>query len=105
LCYTIATRLALPSFLHDALPIYFRRLAGNPSYYGLNDSSPDAVAGFLRDLITRVVRELQDAKCVAIDDQSSTAISFAATEVGDIDRKSTRLNSSHVKNSYAVFCL
>src|SRR5690606_42074886 len=22
----------------------------------------------------------------------------------DIDRKSTRLNSSHVKNSYAVFC-
>src|SRR5690606_41298063 len=27
--------------------------------------------------------------------------------VGDVveDRKSTRLNSSHVKNSYAVFCL
>src|SRR5690606_41507789 len=24
---------------------------------------------------------------------------------GDIDRKSTRLNSSHVKISYAVFCL
>src|SRR5690606_39769403 len=23
----------------------------------------------------------------------------------EIDRKSTRLNSSHVKNSYAVFCL
>src|SRR5690606_40927732 len=27
---------------------------------------------------------------------------FAA---GDLDRKSTRLNSSHVKISYAVFCL
>src|SRR5690606_39348436 len=26
-------------------------------------------------------------------------------EVVDVDRKSTRLNSSHVKNSYAVFCL
>src|SRR5690606_41499020 len=25
--------------------------------------------------------------------------------VGVADRKSTRLNSSHVKNSYAVFCL
>src|SRR5690606_41878522 len=24
---------------------------------------------------------------------------------GDVDRKSTRLNSSHVKISYAVFCL
>src|SRR5436309_12436239 len=26
-------------------------------------------------------------------------------EVGTLDRKSTRLNSSHVKISYAVFCL
>src|SRR5690606_39863739 len=25
--------------------------------------------------------------------------------LGDLDRKSTRLNSSHVKISYAVFCL
>src|SRR5690606_40785149 len=25
--------------------------------------------------------------------------------IGTLDRKSTRLNSSHVKNSYAVFCL
>src|SRR5690606_41476304 len=28
---------------------------------------------------------------------------FSTTE--EIDRKSTRLNSSHVKSSYAVFCL
>src|SRR5690606_638893 len=28
-----------------------------------------------------------------------------AGEVGGKDRKSTRLNSSHVKTSYAVFCL
>src|SRR5690606_41826222 len=26
-------------------------------------------------------------------------------DAGPLDRKSTRLNSSHVKNSYAVFCL
>src|SRR5690606_40978469 len=26
-------------------------------------------------------------------------------QCGDLDRKSTRLNSSHVKISYAVFCL
>src|SRR5690606_40574381 len=30
---------------------------------------------------------------------------WAALCVGFIDRKSTRLNSSHVKISYAVFCL
>src|SRR5690606_5421427 len=29
----------------------------------------------------------------------------AATETSVVDRKSTRLNSSHVKSSYAVFCL
>src|SRR5690606_41695250 len=28
-----------------------------------------------------------------------------ATGAGELDRKSTRLNSSHVKISYAVFCL
>src|SRR5690606_39697292 len=30
---------------------------------------------------------------------------WAASTGWDKDRKSTRLNSSHVKNSYAVFCL
>src|SRR5690606_39778912 len=35
---------------------------------------------------------------------SSTA-TRRALAAGDLDRKSTRLNSSHVKISYAVFCL
>src|SRR5690554_7612893 len=30
---------------------------------------------------------------------------ISPTSVGNIDRKSTRLNSSHVRISYAVFCL
>src|SRR5437660_4943644 len=32
-------------------------------------------------------------------------ISIAASMPASLDRKSTRLNSSHVANSYAVFCL
>src|SRR5690606_41969019 len=32
-------------------------------------------------------------------------IKSSETRAGDRDRKSTRLNSSHVKISYAVFCL
>src|SRR5690606_40159954 len=32
-------------------------------------------------------------------------VRFAAGLVDGLDRKSTRLNSSHVKISYAVFCL
>src|SRR5690606_41308748 len=50
------------------------------------------------------------------DDFSKTMNDYFAAEVDiidvhdpssakRIDRKSTRLNSSHVKNSYAVFCL
>src|SRR5207249_567012 len=33
------------------------------------------------------------------------AVPDGAGRVGDVDRKSTRLNSSHVSISYAVFCL
>src|SRR3712207_8455735 len=32
-------------------------------------------------------------------------IGWALDNMGDIDRKSTRLNSSHANISYAVFCL
>src|SRR5690606_39743165 len=35
----------------------------------------------------------------------SAAFHVPHISTGDIDRKSTRLNSSHVKISYAVFCL
>src|SRR2546426_3015202 len=34
----------------------------------------------------------------------ATALSTSATAVTTIDRKSTRLNSSHLVISYAVFC-
>src|SRR5947209_20357348 len=39
--------------------------------------------------------------------QSATADSTSGREFlgGDVDRKSTRLNSSHANISYAVFCL
>src|SRR5437773_10202603 len=30
---------------------------------------------------------------------------YAASHLAALDRKSTRLNSSHITNSYAVFCL
>src|SRR5690349_23147714 len=36
---------------------------------------------------------------------ASRCSSAASSESHDVDRKSTRLNSSHVEISYAVFCL
>src|SRR5438874_3011926 len=39
------------------------------------------------------------------DDRGNTAKQLFECEQSSIDRKSTRLNSSHVEISYAVFCL
>src|SRR5271166_2042436 len=38
-------------------------------------------------------------------DVAGPNISFSLLSIGSVDRKSTRLNSSHVAISYAVFCL
>src|SRR5690606_41950401 len=38
-------------------------------------------------------------------DPASSAAPYRIYNIGSKDRKSTRLNSSHVKISYAVFCL
>src|SRR2546430_10691631 len=64
--------------LHDALPIYLdRRVA---------DGNAELLHGRRRGgAETRVVHRLRRAR--------------------HRDRKSTRLNSSHSQNSYAVFCL
>src|SRR5690606_20258869 len=38
-------------------------------------------------------------------DELTDSFTELGSDIGDLDRKSTRLNSSHVKISYAVFCL
>src|SRR5690606_41577904 len=65
--------------LHDALPIYLDRLPNALSAVGRTRQRPIVDIGSAR------VR--------------------GACRLREIDRKSTRLNSSHVKISYAVFCL
>src|SRR5260221_14326593 len=66
--------------LHDALPIY----SGNPVKVGgvFNSSAPSLLTGQRGDL--------------QLDTSGNLKV---------IDRKSTRLNSSHTVISYAVFCL
>src|SRR5690606_39449921 len=43
--------------------------------------------------------------CTRLIRSSSTCSTLTLSEPSQVDRKSTRLNSSHVKISYAVFCL
>src|SRR5439155_23774578 len=89
--------------LHDALPIYFQKVLSDkwPSATdganGWRAGSSEKAAGIstaLEPSRTQDGHGLQHAQ---------TDSSFARVE--GRDRKSTRLNSSHVAISYAVFCL
>src|SRR5690348_18202350 len=52
-------------------------------------------------------RQLKDvfAQVIASRENLNKTITDARTDANKIDRKSTRLNSSHPSISYAVFCL
>src|SRR5690606_28310377 len=54
-----------------------------------------------RDFVTRFQQLSGPAMAKGLEDTEL----YRSVEFGILDRKSTRLNSSHVKISYAVFCL
>src|SRR5690606_41311047 len=96
--------LILSLSLHDALPIF--------------DAVVDVAeipAGFRSALIVEAEGDIAVAAQVERVGEGQAAVegSVVVRRVPDLrcvagyagDRKSTRLNSSHVKNSYAVFCL
>src|SRR5690606_42070334 len=80
-----------PLSLHDALPI--------------SGEATDAAtrAGEGRQAVEENIQAMRTL--LARLDDSRGEIDSLNDKVLDIDRKSTRLNSSHVKISYAVFCL
>src|SRR5690349_23746489 len=77
--------------LHDALPISLRSksIAASMSIY--TDAPPR--------------RSNVESPSVAVEKGGSRAGGWYGACNPYIDRKSTRLNSSHVEISYAVFCL
>src|SRR5699024_12822441 len=91
-----------PLSLHDALPISGHHARNQMNrQFGLSGNTPKAVAdthawnGVLPSTPTHRVRP--EFAGVAMPD-----LTISSTLQ---DRKSTRLNSSHVSISYAVFCL
>src|SRR5690242_21913725 len=72
--------------LHDALPIY-------PCLREYRRASSTAIDASLKPVISDYIAELR------------TRIGEAGFGGRLLDRKSTRLNSSHMSISYAVFCL
>src|SRR5690606_40814116 len=94
------TSLIYTLSLHDALPISFKPsyVSGDNSFLTRhNNWNPVCNGG----LVYAALAIFED------EQEQATAIIERALESSKLplDRKSTRLNSSHVKISYAVFCL
>src|SRR5206468_7509734 len=87
--------------LHDALPIF-----NNAGYgqFGMIEeiSEAEARAQFETNLFGALW--ITQAALPYLREQGSGHI-LQVSSIGGIDRKSTRLNSSHDQISYAVFCL
>src|SRR5690606_41615340 len=96
--------LGTPS-LHDALPIWHLE-PGACLLYALARAVHHlparglALAQLGRNVGVVVVEDLAQQECGPL----FGAQPLQHVQKGDRDRKSTRLNSSHVKNSYAVLC-
>src|SRR5690625_6307392 len=86
--------------LHDALPIYLADENRTEEWLDtLNDAHTKtvAVAANSQDDIKKVINLIESVGLEAQKNMTDKGVNR--------DRKSTRLNSSHVAISYAVFCL
>src|SRR5690606_42002133 len=91
-CKDSATSEIYALSLHDALPICAEREGARAAVRGADQDEARQLRGARRGRVgcQRQAVELPRGEPVGREDE---------------DRKSTRLNSSHVKISYAVFCL
>src|SRR5690606_40807730 len=92
--YTSSSGLVTIS-LHDALPI------SGDDQKRVMDVPGAFAAGASHIVVGRPIRQAADPVAAAEAIQAQIREHFEKSK----DRKSTRLNSSHVKISYAVFCL
>src|SRR5699024_12443809 len=105
---------------HSSSPLFrspFARHHAPPSFPTRRSSDLHELAAFSAELARRpqivlgnkcdiAAPEQVEAFRAFIEEQGLTFLPIsAATRQGIEDRKSTRLNSSHVSISYAVFCL
>src|SRR5207253_6223257 len=93
-----ATSASYTLSLHDALPISFRRPRGRcGAPRPLPRLTPVATNVYMEALSPT----MEEGRVVKWHKRDGDPVKTGET----LDRKSTRLNSSHVAISYAVFCL
>src|SRR5690606_41603441 len=90
--------------LHDALPISRKVHSPNTALVDL-ESSPAAYGGFCDVLGRNTVVDRVKKNPSPRSGRDKLTNSRATIRPFRQDRKSTRLNSSHVQISYAVFCV
>src|SRR5206468_10921143 len=83
--------------LHDALPISFHNRSPHPVEYEFSYH--------LSHLAPGCSREESASRNTVIPNRGVFLHNSEKPNSESLDRKSTRLNSSHDQNSYAVFCL
>src|SRR5690606_41304060 len=88
-----------PLALHDALPIY--HLKDEDHDKCATTAPPERHTETAGQSTSAPVRH----HCATTERHSGAVSAPVRPPKGGRDRKSTRLNSSHVKSSYAVFCL
>src|SRR5690606_41206731 len=90
--------------LHDALPISDRHLAAS-TLQMIEQVVEQQLEVVFADREGGQLTRLQTPRIGIFDEDARVLQIHAIERRARKDRKSTRLNSSHVKISYAVFCL
>src|SRR5690606_42045874 len=103
--YTSPTTSTSTLSLHDALPIYLH----GPHHAALELGTAAEIVGeadAVDILAIEVARRVEGVDEDRVHTEGAEGGPEAEVEQVEVieDRKSTRLNSSHVKISYAVFC-
>src|SRR5699024_11409444 len=78
--------------------------AGRSAQQGAGDD-PGAADALHQPFVDRVAATHDGQPAARLEDHQIRVLHMAHTAASQQDRKSTRLNSSHVSISYAVFCL
>src|SRR5205807_3248828 len=89
--------------LHDALPIFLQLLQARTLHLGVGEVQRSELLEIFQLLQARI-RHLAVVE-VHPDHRLARQLVVARDLAAELDRKSTRLNSSHLVISYAVFCL
>src|SRR5207247_4790499 len=91
--------------LHDALPISTSTVNASPTSVTADGTTTSTITVTLKDATSHPVSGKAVSLTTGSGSSTITTVNGTTDErPGHLDRKSTRLNSSHEWISYAVFC-